>query len=115
MRDGYTVDVLTSVDYPKFVKIGGKAVQIYEGVIYRGNFKISSFKKLIENLFNLRLEFKDECNDLMQGLVKLNMNYSYCGNVRKDTDEEYKCKPEYWMQSEYYENVLEYLRLKNGE
>ena len=38
MRNGYIIDVLTSVDICEIVKIGGKVVEIYEGVIYRENF-----------------------------------------------------------------------------
>ena len=41
MRNGYITDTLTSVDICEIVKIGGKVIQIYEGVIYRENFKIS--------------------------------------------------------------------------
>ena len=33
MRNGYIIDTLTSVDICEFVKIGGKVIQIYEGVI----------------------------------------------------------------------------------
>ena len=33
MRNGYIVDILTSVDIQEIVKIGGKVIKIYEGVI----------------------------------------------------------------------------------
>ena len=39
MRNRYIVDHLTSVDIQEIVKIGGKVVEIYEGVIYGENFK----------------------------------------------------------------------------
>ena len=54
MRDGYITQVLTSVDIQEIVKIGGIIIQIYEGVIYRENFKISPFKKIIDELFAFR-------------------------------------------------------------
>ena len=54
MRNGYIIDTLTSVDTQEIVKIGGKVVRIYEGVLYRENFKLSPFKKVIEKLFVLR-------------------------------------------------------------
>ena len=54
MRNGYIIDTLTSVDIQEIVKIGGKVIEIYEGVIYRENFKISPFRKVIEKLFGLR-------------------------------------------------------------
>ena len=42
---------LTSIDVQEIIKIGGKVIQIYEGVIYRENFKISPFREDIEKLF----------------------------------------------------------------
>ena len=47
MKNGYIQDTLTSVDIQEIVKIGGKVIEIYEGVIYRENFKVSPFKKVI--------------------------------------------------------------------
>ena len=35
MRNGFIIDTLTSVDICEIVKIGGKVIEIYEGVIYR--------------------------------------------------------------------------------
>ena len=43
MRNGYIMDTLTLVDIQEIVKIGGKVVETYEGVIYIENFKISPF------------------------------------------------------------------------
>ena len=45
---------MTSVDIQEIVKIGGKVIQIYEGNIYRENYKVSPFKKVIDKLFELR-------------------------------------------------------------
>ena len=59
MRNGYFIDTLTLVYIQEIAKIRGKAIRIYEGVIYRENFKISPFRKVIENLFALRQKFKD--------------------------------------------------------
>ena len=114
MKNGYIIDTLTSVDICEIVKIGGKLIQIYEGVIYRENFKISPFRKVIEKLFALRQKYKDENNDLMQRLVKLIMNSLYGVQIRKDIDQSYKCKSQHWMETEYDENVLDYWRLPNG-
>ena len=114
MRNGYIIDVLTSVDICEIVKIGGKVVEIYEGVLYRENFKVSPLRKVIEKLFALRQKYKDEHNDLMQGLVKLIMNSLYGVQTRKDIDQSFKCKSQHWMETEYDENVLDYWRLPNG-
>ena len=92
MRNGYIIDTLTSIDICEIGKIGGKVIQIYEGVFYRENFKISPFRKVIEKLFALRQKYKDEHNDLMQVLVKLIMNSLYGVQTRKDIDQSYKCK-----------------------
>ena len=53
MRNGYIIQVLTSVDVQEIVKIGRKVIQIYEGVIYRENFKVSPFEKIIDEIFAL--------------------------------------------------------------
>ena len=114
MRNGYIIDTLTSVDIQEIVKIGGKVYEIYEGVIYRENFKKSPIRKVIEKIFALRQKYKDEKNDLMQGLVKLIMNSLYGVQIRRDINESYYCKSENWMKTEFDENVLDYWKLPNG-
>ena len=114
LRNGYIIDTLTSVDIQEIVKIGGKVIEIYEGVIYRENFKVSPFRRVIEKLFALRQKYKDEKHDLMQGLVKLIMNSLYGVQIRKDINESYSCKSENWMKTEFDENVLDYWKLPNG-
>ena len=114
MRNGYIIDTLTSVDIQEIVKVGGKVIEIYEGVIYRENFKISPFRKVIEKLFTLWKKYKHEKNDLMEGLIKLIMNSSYGVQIRRDIIESYYCKSETWMKTEFDENVLDYLRSTNG-
>ena len=51
MRNGYNIDTLTSVDIQEIIKIGGKVIEIYEGKIYRENFKVSPFRNVIDKLF----------------------------------------------------------------
>ena len=114
MRKGYVIDTLTSLDVQEIVKIGGEVVEIYEGVIYRENFKISPFRKVIEKLFALRQKYKDEKNDIMQGLVIIIMNSLYGVQIRRDNNESYYCKSETWMKTEFDENVLDYWKLPNG-
>ena len=94
MRNGYIIDTLTSLDIQEIVKVGGKVIEIYEGVIYRENFKVSPFRKVIEKLFALRQKNKDEKNDLMQGLIKLIKNSLYGVQIRRDINESYYCKSE---------------------
>ena len=114
MRNGYIIDTITSVDICQIIKTGGRVIEIYEGVVYRENFKISPFRKVIEKFFALRQKYKDEHNDLLQGLVKLIMNSLYGVQIRKDIDQSCKCKSQHWMETEYDEIVLDYWKLPNG-
>ena len=77
-----------------------KVIQIYGGVIYRENFKISPFRKVIDKLFSLGQKYKADKIVLMQGLVKLIKNSLYVFQIRKDIIESYYCKPETWMKTE---------------
>ena len=95
MTNGYIFDTLTSVDACEFVKIGGRILEIYEVFIYRENFKITPFRKVIEKLFTSKQKYKDEHNDLMQGLVNLTMNSLYGVQIRKDIDQSCKCNSEH--------------------
>ena len=65
-------------------------------------------------MFALRQKYKEERNDLMQGLVKLIKNSLYAVQIRKDIDQSYKCKSQHRMEAEYDDNVLDYWRLPNG-
>ena len=111
MRNGYNIDHLTSVDIQEIVKIGGKIIEIYEGVIYRENFKVSPFRKVIDKLFASRLKYMDENSNVMQLLVKLLMNSLYRENIRKDIEEKFACKSEAWMMTEYDERVKDYWKI----
>ena len=113
MRNGYIIDTLTSVDIQEIVKIGGKVDEIYEGVIYKENFKVSPFRKVIDILFKLRQKYKNEINEVMQLLVKLLMNSLYGEQIRKDIEEKFACKSEMWMETEYDERVKDYWKISN--
>ena len=110
MRNGYIIDTLTSVDIQEIVKIGGRVCEIFEGVIYRENFKVSPFRNVIDKLFALRekYKYKDENDDVMQLLVKLLMNSLYGENIRKDIEGKFACKSEAWMMDNYDERVKDY-------
>ena len=114
MRNGYIVDVLTSVDIQEIFKIGEKVLEIYEGVFYRENFKLSPFEKVIDKLFELRQKYKDENNDVIQLLVKLFVNSLYGKQLRKDFEKSYQCKSETWMMTDKDERVLDYQKINYG-
>ena len=103
MRNAYIIDNLTSADIQEIVKIGGKVIEIYKGVIYHENFEVSPFRKIIDKLFALRQKYKDKNNDVMQLLVKLLLNSLYGENIRKDIEEKFTCKSEMWMMDNYDE------------
>ena len=105
MRNGYTMDTLTSVDIREIFNIRGKVIRIYEGVIYRENFKTSLFRKKRKTVC-CNKKSKDERNDLMQALVKLLMNSLYEVQIRKVINDFYKSKNQHWMETEYDDNVL---------
>ena len=111
MSNGYIIDHLTSVDIQENVKIGGRLIKIYEGVIYRENFKVSPFRNVIDKLFAVRQKYKDENNAVMQILVKLLMNSLYGENIREDIEEKFDCESEAWMMTEYDESVKEYWKI----
>ena len=48
MRNGYIIEHLTSVDIQEIVKIRGKVKEIYEGVVFRENFKVNPFRNVID-------------------------------------------------------------------
>ena len=108
MRYGYITQVLTSYDIEEKVKLGGKVIENYEGVVYRENFEINPFEKVNDKLFALRQKHREENNEVMQLLVKLNTNAFYGELLRKDVTESYRCKSEMWMQTKYDERVLGY-------
>ena len=105
MRNGYIIDTLTSVDIQEIVKIGGKVIQTYEGVIYRKNFEVSTFERVIDKLFELRQKYKDENNEVVQLLKKLLMDSLYGKQIRKDIEERFACKSEAWMMTENDQRV----------
>ena len=111
MRNGYIIDTQTSVDIQEIIKIGGRVVEIYEGVVYKENFKVSPFRKVIDILFNLRQEYKDKGDEVMELLVELLMNSLYGEQIRKDIEEKFVCKSEMWMQTDYDERVEDYWKL----
>ena len=111
MRNDYKIEILTSVDVEEILKNGGKVIEIYEGVIYRENFKVSPSRKVIDKLFALRQKNKDENIDVMQLLKKILMNSLYGEQKRKDIEGKFAGKSEAWMMSDNDERVKEYWKI----
>ena len=85
-RNGVIYDVLCSVDIQEIVRCGGKIIKIYDGIVYRENFKQSPFSGNVKKLFELRLKYKQEKNKVGDLLVKLLLNSLYGKCVQKDID-----------------------------
>ena len=111
VRNGYLFQTLTSVDFQEIVKIGGIVFEVYEGIIYLENFKVSPFKQVIDKSLELRQKYIDKNGDDMQLLVKLNMNRLYDEQIRKDIEKCYECKSEACMMAQYDERVLYYQKI----
>ena len=114
MRSGLIIDTLTSVDIEEIVIFRGEVFKIHECVLNRENFKVSPFRKLIDKLFALRQKYKDEKNDVMQLLVKQLMNSLYGEQTRKEIEEKFACKLDYWIMSVYDEKVKDYWKISHG-
>ena len=69
--------MITNVDVDETFKNGGIMCNVYEGFVYRKNFEISPFKKVIVYLINLKVKYEDEANNLIVDLMKLTMNSLY--------------------------------------
>ena len=75
----------TQVDFDAtrhIVKMGGKVIEIHEEVVYRENFTVSPFGKVIEKFLTLKQKYQVENNDLKQGLIKLVLNSLYGVQIR---------------------------------
>ena len=65
MRNGYSIDTLTSVDIQEIVKIGGKVIQFYEGVIYKEDFRIIPFRKVGQFFSDPAFDFLCNLGDVL--------------------------------------------------
>ena len=59
MKTGFIIDTITSVNIQEFVKLRGNVIDMkvmYAGIIWKGSFKASAFRNVIEFFFNSRLK-----------------------------------------------------------
>ena len=62
----------------------------------------------------MRQKYKDENNNVMHLMVKFLMISLCAENIRKEFEESFDCKSEYWMMSEFDERVKDYWRKSHG-
>ena len=60
MTKRYIIDKLTLVVIRETVEVGRKFIKLYEGVIYRENFKKTPFRKIKNKFFTLKQKYRDE-------------------------------------------------------
>ena len=73
MRDGYIVDILTSTDIQETIKRGRKQLNFMKKVFIERILNYQRLEKLVKKLFVLRPKYKDEGNDFMQSIVKIDI------------------------------------------
>ncbi|PAA48597.1 hypothetical protein BOX15_Mlig030240g1 [Macrostomum lignano] len=83
-RNGKVIDTLCSVDIQEIVRMGGKILKIYSGIVYEKNYDFSPFQNYITNLFEMRKVFKKENNEAGSELVKTLLNSLYGKTVQRD-------------------------------
>ena len=66
-------------------------------------------------MFEFKKSYKAQCDEVMELPVELLMNSLHEEQIRKALEEEYACKSEYWMLTEYDERVKEYWSIGNGK
>ena len=113
MRNGISIDTLTSVDIIEIVKCRGVILEVYEG-FFCHNLEYNPYTEFVTDMFEKRDMFKSQGKELLQNLAKKIGLSVYGGNVRKDINEEYKCVTENWMKEKFDDRVKEWFSLKNG-
>ena len=68
----------------------------------------------MKKFFASKQKFRDEPYELIQNLLKLNMNSLYGVQIRKDSFEPFKCKSQNWMETENDDNALFYWKSPKG-
>ena len=112
-RNGEIFDTLNSVDIQEIVRCGGKILRIYDGFVYEENYVKSPFREYVENLFDLRLKYKEEKNTVGSDLIKLLLNSLYGKTVQKDiltTNHLWNRKT---LETNYCELIKNYEKVKN--
>ena len=87
MRNGITIDILTSVDIVEIVKFGGIILEPFEG-FYCKNVDYNPYTEFVTDMFEKRDLFKSQGKDLLQNPAKTIGLSVYGGNTRKKINEE---------------------------
>jgi hypothetical protein len=115
LRNGFIEAHLCSVDMEEIVKIGGKIIRLFEGIIFESHYEVSPLKNYVEYLFELRMRYKKEGNKVMETLVKLMLNALYGKCIQKDISKEIHIWSEETLRGKFDERVIDYSRLPCGK
>ena len=96
IRNGIILDTLTSVDIVEMVKCGGNILEVFEE-FFCHNLEYNPYIDFVTDMLEKRDFFKSQGKHLLQNLAKKIGLSVYGGNIRKDTNDEYKCFTENWM------------------
>jgi len=113
-RNGEIFDTLTSVDIQEIVRCGGKILKIYDGIVYSEIYTESPFKSYVKKMFEYRLKFKSEKNDVADSLVKLLLNSLYGKTFQKDIVTTSHVWSEETLRSNFTELIKNYEEILNG-
>ena len=112
MRNGITIDILTSFDSVEIVNCGGITLKVFEG-FFCHNLDYNAHIGLVTDMFEKRDLLKLQGKDLLQNLAKKIRLSVYGGEIRKDMNEKYKCVTDSWMRGNFDDRVTERFPLKN--
>ena len=75
--------------------------------------KFAILEKFLIKMFAMKQK-KDDKYDVLQFSVKLLTSSLYGEQMRKNIEETFACKSEYWMLSEHDERVKDYWKVSHG-
>ena len=111
MRNGTTVDTLTSVDIADIVKSGGIFFEVFEGFFFH-YLEYNPYAEFVNDKFEKRDKFKSQGKYLLQNLAKKIGLSVFVGNIRKNIKDEHKYLTETCMRENLDDMVKEKFTLK---
>jgi len=113
-RNGFIHDTLNSVDIQEIVKAGGEILKIHDGFIYEKNYEVSPFRSYVQKLFELRMKYKAEKNDVGERLIKLLLNSLYGKTVQRDYITTRHLWTTEYLRKNYTELIKSHEEIKEG-
>ena len=113
MRNGNTIDTLTSVDIVEIVITSGDNLHVYEG-FFCCNLDLNPYIDFVHDMIAKRYLYKKQGKNLLKSLAK-NIPNSAQGDIfRKAKCEQYKSVPENCIEGNLDDKIKECWPSKNG-